>query len=74
MSGAGDARRGGKRRLSGLELGLRMGAGMALLVFGGYALDRALGTMPWFLLAGAVLGGVFVMYDLVRRARRASGG
>jgi F0F1-type ATP synthase assembly protein I len=69
-----ETRRGGARRLSGLELGLRMGAGMVLLVFGGYALDWVLGTSPWFLLAGAVMGGVVVIYDMIRRARRERGG
>jgi F0F1-type ATP synthase assembly protein I len=69
-----DARRAGARRLSGLELGVRMGAGMALLVFGGYGLDRLLGTTPWFLLAGAIAGAALVMFDLVRRARRERGG
>jgi F0F1-type ATP synthase assembly protein I len=47
-----------------------MGLGMALFVFGGYGLDYLLGTSPWFLVAGVVLGGAALMYDLVRTALR----
>lgn len=68
MSAPQGNRRSPARRPSGLEMALRLGAGMALPVFGGYALDRALGTSPWFLLAGAVSGAMLVMYDLFRRA------
>ncbi len=74
MRGDGRPRRGRPPRLAAVQLLLTMGVGMAILVFGGYALDRALGTSPWFLLAGTVSGVAFIMYDLLHRARRERGG
>ena len=40
----------------------------AILVLGGigYALDRWLGTSPWFLLAGLMLGLVVGFYELAK--------
>lgn len=53
-----------------LNVVLRAAAAVALPVFGGYALDRALGTSPWLLLTGALAGTALVMIDLFRQARR----
>lgn len=47
---------------------MRMALGIALFVFGGYALDRVLGTSPWLLLAGTVVGAVAAVVDMVVRA------
>lgn len=41
-----------------------------LLGGGGYALDRWLGTQPWFLLAGVALGLCAAFYSLFRAVRR----
>lgn len=49
-----------------LGMVLRLGFGMALCVFGGYGLDHVLGTAPWLLVVGVVLGGTLVMLDLFR--------
>jgi F0F1-type ATP synthase assembly protein I len=46
---------------------------MLFFVGGGHLLDRWLGTAPWFLLVGSVLGimGVFIsIFYLVRRLSR----
>jgi F0F1-type ATP synthase assembly protein I len=40
-----------------------------LLGGGGYALDRWLGTQPWFLLAGVVVGLCVAFYSLSRVVR-----
>jgi F0F1-type ATP synthase assembly protein I len=40
-----------------------------LLGSGGYALDRWLGTQPWFLLAGVVVGLCAAFYSLSRAVR-----
>jgi F0F1-type ATP synthase assembly protein I len=40
-----------------------------LLGGGGYLLDRWLGTQPWLLLTGLVLGLCAAFYSLVRAAR-----
>ena len=44
----------------------------ALLVLGaiGYGLDRWLGTSPWLLLAGMLLGMVVGFYELIKTTRR----
>lgn len=43
----------------------------AILLFGGagYVLDRVLGTLPWCLLAGIVIGLSVAFYTLVQRTR-----
>ncbi len=66
---------GGKRAgAQGAALAVRLGAGMALFVFGGYLIDRLLETEPAFLLAGTLLGAMMVIFDLVRRTRAGVGG
>jgi ATP synthase protein I len=44
----------------------------AILLFGGagYALDRWLGTTPWLLLAGLLLGMVVGFYELAKAVWR----
>ncbi len=39
-----------------LGLGMQLAGGMALFMLGGYALDRWLGTMPWLMVIGGLLG------------------
>ncbi len=56
--------------LGAFQILVRMGIGMALLVFGGYALDRVLGTFPWLLLTGTLIGAALMLYDLLRGARK----
>jgi len=50
------------------QLGIGMAACVFVGVIGGHFLDRWLGTSPWLLVAGALLGAVSafkVLYDLV---------
>jgi len=49
-------------RASLLGLGWQIATTLLVFTGGGYALDRWLGTLPWFLLGGAVFGiaGVFI--------------
>ena len=56
------------RSFRALSAVMRMALGIALFVFGGYALDRVLGTSPWLLLAGTVVGAVAAVVDMVVRA------
>lgn len=52
-----------------LVIGIQMAGGMAFFVFAGYFADRWLGTAPWLLLAGAVLGITASMYTVLRMVR-----
>ena len=54
-----------------LGLGVQIAASMAVCAGGGYALDRWLGTTPWGILAGAMLGMVGIVALVVRVAREA---
>ena len=61
---------GGKRRSSPLDyasLGFEIIAPIVLFMFAGYALDGWIGSQPWFLLVGALLGIAVGMYNLFRR-------
>ena len=49
-----------------LGLGLQLALSMVLFCGAGYALDVWLGTLPWFLLAGAVLGFAAIILKLLR--------
>ncbi|HUF08886.1 MAG TPA: AtpZ/AtpI family protein [Rhodothermales bacterium] len=51
-----------------LGLGWQIASTLLLFTAGGYALDRWLDTLPWFLLAGAVLGMVGIFYQILRIA------
>lgn len=62
-------------RLSGI--GFEFAAAVGGFTFAGYLWDRYLGTGPWGTLAGAILGLIGGMYNLIRqtmRATRGSGG
>lgn len=49
------------------SIGLQFGAALVAFPLGGYALDRAAGTSPWFLLGGAVLGAVVSFVWLIKK-------
>lgn len=49
-----------------LGLGMQLALTMGFFVAGGYFLDQWLGTTPWLLLAGAVLGIVAFFVQLFR--------
>ncbi len=49
-----------------ISLGMQLALTMVFFVAGGYFLDRWLGTEPWLLLAGAVLGMTSVFVHLFR--------
>jgi ATP synthase protein I len=49
-----------------LGLGMQLALTMGFFVTGGYFLDQWLGTTPWLLLAGAVLGIVAFFVQLFR--------
>ena len=55
-----------------MGLGVQMVLTMVLCAAGGYYLDRWLGTEPWLLLAGALLGMVSVFTYLIRLANQLS--
>lgn len=55
-----------------LGLGLQIAAAMLFFVGLGYLADRMLGTTPWGLLVGAVLGMVGIVALVVRVANEAS--
>ena len=55
-----------------MGLGMQMVLTMVLFVAGGYYLDQWLGTEPWLLLAGALLGMVAVFAFLLRLSDRLS--
>ena len=49
-----------------ISLGMQLALTMVFFVGGGYFLDRWLGTEPWLLLVGAVLGMAAVFVHLFR--------
>ena len=51
-----------------LSLGTQVAMTMVAFVVGGYFLDRFLETMPWFILAGAILGMVCIFVRLIHIA------
>lgn len=57
-----------------LGLGMQIAASMAFFVGMGYLADRALGTTPWGVIAGAVLGMVGILALVVRVANEATRG
>lgn len=52
---------------------MTLGLEFALPTWGGYALDRWLGTMPLFTLLGAILGFTALMIHLFRINREGTG-
>lgn len=55
-----------------LGLGMQIAASMVFFVGLGYLADRALGSTPWGLIAGAALGMVGILALVVRVANEAS--
>lgn len=51
-------------------MGLQLAASMGLLAFGGYWLDRWLGTLPLFLVVGAFAGLLGGTVSIVKRVSR----
>ncbi len=49
-----------------MGLGMQLAMTMVFFIAGGYFLDQWLGTTPWLLLAGAVLGIVMFFVHLFR--------
>jgi ATP synthase protein I len=60
------------RSSSFLGFGVQLAGTMLFYVVAGYLLDRWLGTEPWLIIAGAVLGMVAFFIQLSRIARRLS--
>jgi ATP synthase protein I len=50
-----------------LGLGFEIAAPVLLLLFVGWKLDAWLGTGPWLMVAGMLLGMIVGFYNLVRR-------
>jgi F0F1-type ATP synthase assembly protein I len=57
-----------------LGLGFELVVPIVLFMFAGRWLDGRLGTKPWLLIAGALLGSVVGFWGFVRRALAAGGG
>ena len=53
-----------------MGLGLQLAGSVLLYVVIGYFADRWLGTQPWLLIAGAVVGMISFFVQLVRVVRR----
>jgi len=53
-----------------MGLGLQLAGSVLVYVVAGYLADRWLGTEPWLLLVGAVLGMVTFFVQLARTVRR----
>lgn len=51
-----------------LVIGIQMAGGMTMFIFAGYFADRWLGTTPWLLLVGAVLGVTASLFTVIRMA------
>ena len=51
-------------------VGMELGATVALLALGGWWLDTKLGTSPWLMLGGALIGLVGSLYNIWRVGRR----
>jgi len=54
--------------VSQMGLLLRTGVAMTIFVFAGYGLDRVLGTLPWFLMTGVLVGVVAMLFYMTRTA------
>ena len=51
------------------SLGLQFVVTVLVCLFAGQWLDRRLGTTPWLLLAGVLLGGALGMWTMLRVAK-----
>lgn len=47
--------------------GTQLAVTLLLGVYGGYKLDQAKNTLPWFTLAGATLGLIAGLYNFLKR-------
>lgn len=52
-----------------LSLGLELSVTMIVCAGGGYLVDRWLGTLPWGIVAGAILGMVTIFVQLLKLSR-----
>lgn len=53
-----------------IVIGVQIAGGMAMFVIGGYFVDQWLGTEPWLLIVGALLGMVAtggILYKTVKQ-------
>ncbi len=66
--GKGEGPAGGPPYAALLGLGFELVAPILLLMGIGYYLDGRLGTRPWLLIVGAVLGGITGLVSFIRRA------
>ncbi len=51
-----------------LSLGMQLGMTIVAFAFGGYLLDRLLGTTPWLILTGSIIGMVCIFVRLIHIA------
>ncbi len=56
-----------------MGLGFQLAGTMLFYVLAGYLLDRWLETEPWLLIAGAVVGMIAFLFQIIRLTRRLSG-
>ncbi len=69
MNAAGEGTPGRRTgTVSQMGLLLRTGIAMAIFVFAGHGLDRVPGTLPWFLMAGVLVGVVAMLFYMTRTA------
>lgn len=57
------------RAMAGVDVGLRLVVAVMLMGGLGFALDRYLGSLPWLMLLGGVLGFVSWIVSVARRPR-----
>ncbi len=55
-----------------LSLGMQVGMTMVAFVVAGYLLDKFLGTTPWLILTGAIIGMVCIFVRLIHIANHRS--
>ena len=60
------------RSSSFLGLGVQLAGSMLFYVVAGYLLDRWLGTAPWLILLGSIVGMAAFFFQLSRIARQMS--
>ena len=52
-----------------VSAGVELAGIVAVLAFGGWWLDAKIGTEPWLMIAGAVIGTLGGLIKLIRRAK-----
>ena len=68
--GLSDLARAYRKSASYLYIGWTLAGAMTLGTLGGYWLDQKLGTTPWLLITGAVLGMVGGFVELIRAVNK----